>query len=149
MVFQTSSVEQTEELAARLGALLAPGAVLALWGGLGAGKTAFVRGLARGMGVRGRVSSPTFTLMRQHEGPVKLVHFDLYRLSPDGLDELALDEWFGGPWVCAVEWPRNAGDLLPAERLDVTLETVGDDDRRIAMEARGAAYESIVKELQV
>lgn len=148
MVFQTSSVEQTEELAARLGALLAPGTVLALWGGLGAGKTAFVRGLARGMGVRGRVSSPTFTLMRQHEGPVKLVHFDLYRLSPDGLDELALDEWFGGPWVCAVEWPQNAGELLPAERLDVTLETLEETARQVTLAGRGAQYERMIEGLQ-
>lgn len=148
MVFITSSVEQTEELAARLGALLTPGTVLALWGGLGAGKTAFVRGLARGMGVRGRVSSPTFTLMRQHEGPVKLVHFDLYRLSPDGLDELALDEWFGGPWVCAVEWPQNAGELLPPERLDVTLETQEETERRVTLTTRGAQYEPVIEGLQ-
>ncbi len=148
MEYLSHSVAHTEDFAAGLGALLRPGHVVALWGGLGAGKTAFVRGLARGMGVRGRVSSPTFTLMREHAGPVPLAHFDLYRLTPDGVDELALDDWFGGTHVCAVEWPQNAGDALPPERLDVTLETVGDDARRILIEARGAACESIVKELQ-
>jgi tRNA threonylcarbamoyladenosine biosynthesis protein TsaE len=139
-------VEETEALAARLAPLLGAGAVLALWGGLGAGKTAFVRGLARGLGVQGRVSSPTFTLMHEHRGRLPLYHFDLYRLEHGGLEDLGADDWFYGGGVCAVEWPGYAGALLPEARLDITLEHEG-DLRRITLEAQGEQYQRIIEEL--
>lgn len=142
MEFFSSSVEETEAFAQKLAKALFPGAVLALWGGLGAGKTAFVRGLARGLGVKGRVSSPTFTLLHEHKGDPGLNHFDLYRLDEDGLMDLGADEYFAGPGVSAIEWPGNAGALLPEERLDITLEETGETGRKITVAARGARYEA-------
>jgi tRNA threonylcarbamoyladenosine biosynthesis protein TsaE len=140
------SVEETEAFASRLAARLSAGAVLALWGGLGAGKTAFVRGLARGLGVAGRVSSPTFTLMHTHKGRLPLYHFDLYRLDEASLEDLGAEEWFYGSGVCAVEWPGNVGALLPEERLDITLEP-DDGSRRITLKACGERYMRIVEDL--
>lgn len=148
MQFISHSVEETEALAARLAPLLHEGAVLALWGGLGAGKTAFVRGLARGLGVRGRVSSPTFTLMHEHYGRLPLYHFDLYRLDEDGLADVGADDWFFGQGICAVEWPGNAGALLPEIRLDIALHEE-EGGRRITLEAHGEQYNRIIEELQI
>jgi len=121
----STTPQQTEDIAARLGSAVFPGAVIALWGDLGAGKTAFVRGLARGMGVSGRVHSPTFAIVREHNGPTPLFHFDLYRLE-DGLADSGLDEYFYRGGVCALEWPQMAQDELPAERLDIYLRPAGE-----------------------
>lgn len=140
MEYLSSSVEDTEAFAERLAKALFPGAVVALRGGLGAGKTAFVRGLARGLGVKGRVTSPTFTLVHEHAGSPGLFHLDLYRMDEGGLMDLGMEEYFCGDGVCAVEWPENAGGLLPAERLDVELVVTGENERRITLTPRGALY---------
>lgn len=145
----SQSVEDTEAFAEQLAKALFPGAVLALWGGLGAGKTAFVRGLARGLGVKGHVSSPTFTLIHEHAGDPSLYHFDLYRLDEDGLTDLGAEEYFSGAGISAIEWPGNAGALLPAERLDIELEDAGGSRRRIALIPRGAKYEEMTKDLRI
>lgn len=118
MIFETHSPAQTEEVAAALAGGLRPGSVLLLGGGLGAGKTAFVRGLVRGLGGdEEEVSSPTFALMNQYEGRMTVYHFDLYRLSgPDEVYDLGFDEIFrGGHGVCAVEWYEVAGDLFEGQ----------------------------------
>ena len=133
----THSTAQTEEAAAALSPYLKDGDVLLLHGGLGAGKTAFVRGLVRGLGGdENEVSSPTFALMNQYEGRLTVYHFDLYRLGgPDEVYDLGFDEIFcGGHGVCAVEWSEVAGDLFKSMRtIDVTLS--GEDEtRRIAVE---------------
>lgn len=111
----THSTAQTEETAAALSPYLKDGDVLLLHGGLGAGKTAFVRGLVRGLGGdENEVSSPTFALMNQYEGRLTVYHFDLYRLGgPDEVYDLGFEEIFcGGHGVCAVEWSEVAGDLF-------------------------------------
>ncbi len=146
MTTPTNSPTQTEVLAQALAGRLIPGAVLALWGGLGAGKTAFVRGLARGLGVSGRVNSPTFTLLHEHPGPLPLYHFDLYRLEAGGADELGLEDYLFGAGVCAIEWPGNAGDLLPADRLDVTIDGAGEEPRTITFTALGPRHQRILEE---
>lgn len=110
--FETHSPAQTEEVAAELASTLRAGRVLLLSGGLGAGKTAFVRGLVRGLGgEENEVSSPTFALMNQYEGRLTVRHFDLYRLSgPEEVCDLGFDEFFrAGDGVCAVEWHSVAG----------------------------------------
>lgn len=123
----------TQALAATLAARLAPGCLLRLEGDLGAGKTTFVQGLARGLGVAGPVQSPTFTLIRQHagSGPLGLAHMDLYRLSGAAeTRDLGLDAYLDGDQVVAVEWPDRAGEVLPAVGLVVSLTLValdGDD----------------------
>lgn len=143
------TVEETEAFAEKLAKALFPGAVVALWGGLGAGKTAFVRGLARGLGVSGRVTSPTFTLVHEHHGNPGLNHFDLYRLDEDGLFDLGVEEYFAGNAVNAIEWPGNAGNMLPGERLDVELADTGDDERTITVVAHGSRYEALIEGLVI
>jgi tRNA threonylcarbamoyladenosine biosynthesis protein TsaE len=145
MEFLSYSVEDTEAFAEKLAKALFPGAVLALWGGLGAGKTAFVRGLARGLGVKGRVSSPTFTLVHEHGGDPGLYHFDLYRLDEDGLYELGVEEYFSSTAVSAIEWPGNAGSLLPEERLDIEIGEMDENRRRITIVPQGKRYDELMK----
>lgn len=130
----TRTEEETMAFAAELAAGLAPGALLLLHGGLGAGKTAFVRGLARGLGAdENEVSSPTFALMQRYEGRLPLFHFDLYRLADEdevlsvGFDEI----FFGAQGVCAVEWPQRAQALFAdAPHLAVSLAPSQDENER-------------------
>ncbi len=137
MEYLSHSVEETEILGARLAAALRPGDVVAYRGGLGAGKTAFTRGLARGLGCQGRVASPTFTIVNEYDGTVPLFHFDMYRL--DGSDELydiGWEDYQSRNGVCAVEWSERVGDALPPDAVVVTLRPCPEntDWRRITVE---------------
>jgi tRNA threonylcarbamoyladenosine biosynthesis protein TsaE len=134
----------TERLGERLGGLARPGDVFALWGELGAGKTVFVRGLARGMSLRGPVSSPTFVLVNEYEGRVPLYHVDFYRLAATQLGSVGWEEYLELGGVVAVEWPDRAAGSLPAERLDVRLEHVADTKRRVTLEAHGKRAEELL-----
>ena len=130
-VFESGSAEETEAIAARFAKELSPGDVIRLEGELGAGKTAFVRGLAAGLGVRGRVASPTFCIVREHPGALPLIHLDLYRLhGPEDLDGIGWEEYLASGAVIAVEWPERAGDLIPADACRVVISANGGDDRR-------------------
>ena len=137
MEYLSHSTEETEAAGAALAARLRPGDVVAYRGGLGAGKTAFTRGLARGLGCAGRVSSPTFTLVNEHEGRLPLFHFDLYRLGgEDELFDIGWEDYLDRGGVCAVEWSERAAGALPAGTIRVTLERCQDreDWRRIIVE---------------
>jgi tRNA threonylcarbamoyladenosine biosynthesis protein TsaE len=113
-----------------LGRTLQPGDFVALYGGLGAGKTSFVRGLAVGLGITDRVTSPTFALVSAYQGRLSLCHMDLYRLSgPEALEDLGWDELIETHDVCAVEWCERARDRLPGNRIEVRLGDHGDDAR--------------------
>ena len=113
MEYLSHSVEETEALGEALGRKLQPGAVVAYFGGLGMGKTAFTRGLARGLGCRGRVTSPTFTIVNEYEGDIPLFHFDLYRLgSSDELFDIRWEDYLARGGVCAVEWSERAEDAF-------------------------------------
>ena len=139
--FITRSEADTTALAAMLAPMLSPGDTVLLEGDLGAGKSVFARGIARGMGVTGAMPSPTFTLMIPYEaGGRKLYHFDLYRLSdPDEYYAAGLDEFVGGDGVALIEWPQMA-ELDPSPALRITLERGGGDDaRRITIENDGVA----------
>lgn len=135
-VFRSSSPERTAALARRLARTLAPGTVLALTGPLGSGKTAFVRGLAEGLGLDPRATvSPTFALIIEHEGPLPLFHADLYRLEgPGQVAELGLEEYAERGGVLAVEWAERAAGLLPRGAVWVRFEITGPRSRRIAFE---------------
>ncbi|MBD5560421.1 MAG: tRNA (adenosine(37)-N6)-threonylcarbamoyltransferase complex ATPase subunit type 1 TsaE [Clostridia bacterium] len=139
MVYTTNSAEETERLAAELAAKLDAGDFVALRGDLGAGKTAFARGLARGLGVRRTVLSPSFTLMRMYtEGRLPLYHFDMYRLSgPEDLAEIGFDEYAEGDGVCVAEWAERAGAALPQRYLDIYIEGSADLPRRITVSEAG------------
>ena len=134
----TSSAAETEALAADLAASLAPGDVVLVSGDLGAGKTTFVRGAARALGVRVPVTSPTFTIARRYEdGRVPLSHLDLYRLDGLAAEEPdLLDEELGPHRVAFVEWPEHAGAGVEPERVvaRVRLEHLGGDRRRVIIQ---------------
>ena len=129
----TNSPEETEALGADLAGRLEPGTVIAFTGDLGAGKTAFVRGLARGLGVRERVTSPTFTIVNEYEGGrLPLFHFDMYRLgSADELFDIGWEDYLARGGVCAVEWSENVSDALDNDCLRVDIRRGENDDQRI------------------
>ena len=131
--FITNSPEETEALGARLARALEPGAVVAFTGDLGAGKTAFVRGLARGLGVPDRVTSPTFTIVNEYEGGrLPLFHFDLYRLGcADELFDIGWEDYLARGGVCAVEWSERMEELLEPGTIRVDLRRGEDEDRRV------------------
>lgn len=133
MEFVTNSPEETEELGERLGRALSPGDVVAFTGDLGAGKTAFVRGLARGLGIPDRVTSPTFTIVNEYEGGrLPLFHFDLYRLaSSDELFEIGWEDYLRRGGVCAVEWSENAAGALERDTVRVDLRRGAEDGQRV------------------
>ena len=132
MEYITNSPEETEALGQKLGAVLKPGALIAYRGDLGAGKTAFTRGLARGLGSAMSVTSPTYTIVNEYtDGRLPLFHFDMYRLSSS--DELWDIGWEDYLERGAVEWSENVADALE-DAIWITLEKLGDETRRITIE---------------
>lgn len=129
----SASEQETEAIGREMAQQLAPGAVVAFTGDLGAGKTAFVRGLARGLGVRERVTSPTFTIVNEYEGGrLPLFHFDMYRLgSADELFDIGWEDYLARGGVCAVEWSENVSDALDNDCLRVDIRRSENDDQRI------------------
>jgi tRNA threonylcarbamoyladenosine biosynthesis protein TsaE len=135
MVVTTGSPEETEALAARLAVLLEPGDVVSVSGELGAGKTTFVRGAARALGVVGPVSSPTFTIGHRYEAPTPVAHLDLYRVQGIDPEEWGdLEPYFDGA-VAFVEWPEHGGDWLPRARAVVTLGHVDQTHRSVRIDS--------------
>ena len=128
----SNSVEETERLGAQLAARLPAGSLVALSGDLGAGKTAFVRGMARGLGITGRVTSPTFTIVNEYEGADRpLFHFDLYRLEDaDELFDIGWEDYLARGGICAVEWSERAPEAMEgAVRVDIRQN--GQDGQRV------------------
>ncbi|HEV2946751.1 MAG TPA: tRNA (adenosine(37)-N6)-threonylcarbamoyltransferase complex ATPase subunit type 1 TsaE [Gemmataceae bacterium] len=143
-----SDLAGTEAFGRRLAAHLFGGAVIALIGPLGAGKTHLVRAVAEGLGVVDSrvVSSPTFVLIQEYTGRLPIYHFDAYRLKhPGEFVELGVHEYFEGKGVCLVEWADRVEDVLPQDHLRVTLQIIGETGRRIKLEARGLQYESLLQ----
>jgi tRNA threonylcarbamoyladenosine biosynthesis protein TsaE len=138
----------TNALGRRLAGLLFPGAVVALVGPLGAGKTHLIRAVAEGLGISDSrfVSSPTFVLIQEYHARLPIYHFDAYRLTgPAEFLDLGPSEYFEGPGVCLVEWADQVEECLPAEYLRVTLQVIGETSRRLTLEARGEPYEKVVR----
>ena len=140
MEYMTNAPEETEALGEKLGKLLRPGTVLAYLGDLGAGKTAFTRGLARGLGCRETVTSPTYTIVNEYlGGRLPLFHFDMYRLtSSDDLWDIGWEDYLDRQGVCAVEWSENVPEAMTGA-LTVRIEKLGDSVRRITIDG-GAEY---------
>ena len=123
MEYLSHSAEETEAIGEALGRRLHGGSVVAYRGGLGMGKTAFTRGLARGLGCRGRVTSPTFTIVNEYRGTTPLFHFDMYRLEDEeALFDIGWEDYLQRGGVCAVEWSENVTDALPEDSVFVTIE---------------------------
>ena len=134
MEFHSHNEAETEAIGARLAAVLNPGAVVAYLGDLGMGKTAFTRGLAAGLGYKGRVTSPTFTIVNEYEGDIPLFHFDLYRLgSSDELFDIGWEDYLARGGVCAVEWSENVEDAFYGDEVVVRFEKLGPTTRRITI----------------
>lgn len=133
MQYQTNSPLETESLGAELARQLTPGTVIAYTGDLGAGKTAFTRGLARGLGVTERVTSPTFTIVNEYEGGrLPLFHFDMYRLgSSDELYDIGWEDYLSRGGVCAVEWSEIVDDALDSDIIRIDIRRGESDDQRI------------------
>ena len=135
MEFITHSPEQTEAVGAALGKRLNPGTVIAYQGDLGAGKTAFTRGVACGLGAKESVTSPTYTIVNEYlSGKYPLFHFDMYRLaSSDDLFDIGWEDYLDRGGVCAVEWSENVADAMEGAII-VTIEKLGEDSRKITVE---------------
>lgn len=141
-----ASLDETNEFAIKLAALLEPSDVLTLEGDLGAGKTTFTKALAKGLGITRMVNSPTFTILKQYEGRLALNHLDVYRLG-DSDEDLGWEELFYGDAVSIIEWAQYIAEDLPEERLELEIYREGDMQRRIELKPRGARYERLCKEL--
>ena len=135
MTFQTNSPEETEAIGAALGKILTPGTVIAYRGDLGAGKTAFTRGLAKGLGCREIVTSPTYTIVNEYlGGRLPLFHFDMYRLrSSDDLFDIGWEDYLDRGGICAVEWSENVEDAME-DAICITIEKLGEESRQITLE---------------
>ena len=145
-------LEATAAFGRRLGALLFPGAVVALVGPLGAGKTHLVRAVAEGLGIADSraVSSPTFVLIQEYDARLPVYHFDAYRLrGPAEFFDLGAHEYFEGRGVCLVEWADRVEACLPAEHLRITIDVTGETSRRFTLEGFGGRYEDLVRRLRL
>lgn len=149
LVTKTDSAEKTRILGERLGRILGPGDILCVYGDLGAGKTVLAQGVARGLGVIEKVTSPTFILIQEYQGRLPFFHFDAYRL--EGAEDFALlgyEEYFFDRGVVFVEWADRVWTVLPDERLDIYLERDGENGRKFRFEPLGVRYRTLVQELK-
>jgi tRNA threonylcarbamoyladenosine biosynthesis protein TsaE len=144
--FQSGSPEETGEFASRLAEHLQPGDVIALEGDLGAGKTTFTKGLARGLDIKKTVNSPTFTIIKEYHGRMPLYHMDVYRVE-NAYEDLGFDEYFEGDGITVVEWAHLIDDQLPAERLTIYLYHDLEQGRRVVLEPNGNRYEQLCREI--
>jgi len=142
------SPQETQRVGQRLGELAEPGDLYLLTGPLGAGKTTLIQGIAQGLGVQDSVRSPTFVLMACYRGRFPLYHLDLYRLEDlsEALD-LGLEEYLEGEGLLVVEWAERAREVFPAHRLHITLEPIGEQERRLLLQAEGERYEALLDRL--
>lgn len=147
-ILKTTSPEQTVEIGESLARLLKPGDTLTLAGDLGAGKTTFTKGLAKGLGVRDMVSSPTFTIIKEYQGRLPLYHMDVYRMDGDD-EDLGFDEYFASDGVTVVEWADNIASYLPNDRLEIEiLREENESERTIQLTPIGNRFLELVKEFE-
>ena len=149
-VIEIADLAETEAFGRRLGERLFPGAVVALVGTLGAGKTHLARAVAEGLGANpAAVNSPTFVLIQEYAGRLPIAHFDAYRLGSEReFAELGANEYFEGDGVCLVEWADKVEQTLPAEHLRIAIEVRDADRRRFNLTARGERYERLLHEVR-
>lgn len=151
MQITVHSEEEMISLGGLLARVLEKNDVVYLIGELGAGKTTLVRGIARGLGYTGRVTSPTFTLMNIYGADIKIFHFDFYRLQGNDLADLGLEEYLEKDGLSLIEWPQVADNLLPPEALLINIELVEEDyerERLVTVSTRGQRYQAKVEELR-
>ncbi len=146
-VIETNDLEETHRLGMSLGQHAAEGMVFLLKGDLGAGKTALTQGIAKGLGIRKNVTSPTFNIMKIYRGRLTLYHIDAYRLEGVHQD-LGFEEYMNDDGLTVIEWSQFFPGELPEEELSVTISLLENDRRRFLLEARGKRYEDLLEVLQ-
>lgn len=136
MIYRSNTEQETEALGMRLARSLPEGSqVIAMYGELGAGKTAFIRGLGRGLGITELINSPTFTIVNEFRGERELFHFDMYRLgSADELFDIGWEDYLARGGICAVEWSENVSEAFDGSEIIVTIRKTGDGSREIEIE---------------
>ncbi len=133
--FISRSADDTEAAGEALARALAPDMTLALSGELGTGKTTFVKGLARGWGIRKSITSPTFNLYTLYDGDRRLIHFDAYRLdSPEAAEDLLIEDFLQSPYCLVVEWPEKVADWLPSPRMNLSFAIAGENRHTIRLQ---------------
>lgn len=141
MEYISNSYEETQKIAENLAKTLKTGDVLCMYGDLGVGKTAFVQGLAKGLGICEHITSPTFTIVNEYMGSLPLYHFDVYRIADsDEMYEVGYEEYVYGDGVSVIEWPNLIDDILPAKRYDITISkdfSKHEDYRKIEIKIKG------------
>ena len=150
IVLRSQSPEQTMDLGRIFARSLFPGDILAFWGELGAGKTCFIQGICRGLGVSEKVyiTSPTFVIINRYQGRWPIYHFDFYRLScQDEIIELGYEEFFFGQGVCLIEWADRAEELLPDEHVRILMQVISPTERRVEISAYGHNCEKRLAEM--
>ncbi|MDJ0722237.1 MAG: tRNA (adenosine(37)-N6)-threonylcarbamoyltransferase complex ATPase subunit type 1 TsaE [Desulfobacterales bacterium] len=149
IIFESDSPDATRRIAARIGRRATPGLVLPITGDLGSGKTCFVQGLARGLGVPAEVyvTSPSYTLVNSYEGRLPLHHVDLYRLEGGDLDDIGLYDLMAPPAITAIEWPERMAVDRPASAVTVRLEVVDAERRRLTLTGYGLDGVNLIKAL--
>ncbi|NMM65390.1 tRNA (adenosine(37)-N6)-threonylcarbamoyltransferase complex ATPase subunit type 1 TsaE [Clostridium sp. P21] len=151
MNFIVDSVQSTVELGSKLGSIVKPGDIICLNGELGTGKTHFTKGIAKGLEITDPITSPTFTIVNEYTGRLKLYHFDVYRVNdPDEIEAIGFDEYIFSDAVTIIEWSNYIEELIPKEHISVKIEKIlekGTDFRKISMEYCGNRYDYI-KELK-
>ncbi|WP_281676974.1 tRNA (adenosine(37)-N6)-threonylcarbamoyltransferase complex ATPase subunit type 1 TsaE [Eggerthia catenaformis] len=145
------NIKTEEELIAfgkRLGEVLEAHMVITLNGDLGAGKTTMTKGIGQGLGVKKIINSPTFTILKVYEGRLPLYHFDAYRLEGTD-DDLGFEEIFDDEGVCVIEWAEFIEEILPAERLEISIEKKDDNSRELQFVSKGRKYDKLLEELEI
>lgn len=149
VVFKTQNIDQTERLGKSLGKTLVKGDFIALTGDLGAGKTAFTKGIAKGLGIEDDVTSPTFTIINEYTGPVPLAHMDVYRLNNlQELENIGFDDYLDG-YVVVMEWADKVKELLPDDVLWIDFKVLDDFHREIRFLSDSPYYDSKLRELSI
>lgn len=144
--FNIKSREETIQLGEKLGRLAFPNMLITMNGDLGAGKTTMTKGIAKGMEIDAIINSPTFTIMKIHEGKYTLYHLDVYRIT-NSSDDFELEEYFENDGVCVIEWAEQIMDLIPENRLDIIIKDLGDEERQIEIVSNGKSYDEVLNQL--
>lgn len=146
--FKTNNAIETEELGRKIADALKGGEVIAMTGDLGAGKTTMTKALAKGLGIEEYVTSPTFTIVNEYEGRLKLFHFDIYRIADiEEMYDLGFEEYIYGDGVSIIEWSNLIKEILPEDTINIEILASGIDERNITISGRGNKFDNLSKEL--
>ena len=146
--FKTNNAKETEELGLRIGQALRGGEILAMTGDLGAGKTTMTKSLASGLDIDEHITSPTFTIVNEYEGRLKLFHFDVYRIADvEEMYDLGFEEYIYSGGVCIIEWSNLIEEILPDDTINIQILYIDDNKRQINITGKGSKFENLKKEL--